>query len=158
MTRNSPSQLEDLARALFRSMRAVGTLRLSHYAPDVRDLDKAGLIALLRLAECGPVRISELAAHLTLDLSTVSRQVKALDDGGLIERHPDPEDKRATLLTATDRGREVAQRVIAARRDLMAQALSDWTVADRATLTRLLQQLADDLSDTAQELHAKETA
>src|SRR5262249_33508832 len=54
-----------------------------------------------------PVRLSELAGHMYLDISTASRHVKALEDSGHIQRTVDPDDRRAALISLTDEGREV---------------------------------------------------
>src|SRR2546423_450837 len=63
-------------------------------------------ILLARLVTDGARRATDLAAEAFLDLSTVSRQVRSLVERGLVERRPDPEDRRGYLLTATDAGHE----------------------------------------------------
>ena len=42
------------------------------------------------------MRVSDLAAKVELDASTVSRQIKQLEDKGIVERTTDPADGRAS--------------------------------------------------------------
>jgi DNA-binding MarR family transcriptional regulator len=103
----------------------------------------------------GPLRISDLASVLGLDLSTISRQVRALEDLGLLRRTPDPDDRRASLLEPTDDGRALVGEVKGAFSQLMKAALTDWSERDRHTLTTLLSRLAGDLRpDRASQLIA----
>ena len=53
-------------------------------------IDKAGYWLLVRVSENGPVRLSDLAEAVGLDLSTVSRQMGVLVSGGLITKVPIP--------------------------------------------------------------------
>ena len=51
-----------------------------------------------------PVRATDLADHVALDLSTISRHLRSLEDAGFLTRSPDPDDRRASLLSVTDEG------------------------------------------------------
>ena len=59
---------------------------------------------LTHLAANGPMRGRTSPRPSAMDKGGVSRQVQALVDLGLVERRPDPEDRRAILLDATDEG------------------------------------------------------
>jgi DNA-binding MarR family transcriptional regulator len=54
----------------------------------------------------GPLRIGELHRHLLLSQPALSRMVDRLAERGLIERQPDPADRRAVRLSLTRAGRE----------------------------------------------------
>lgn len=101
---------------------------------------------LHRIACAGSVRVSDLAGIVGLDTSTVSRHVKALEDAGHVERHPDPHDGRASQLTLSDSGREALHEGLRLRAALVAEALDDWSAEDRAVLTQLARRLADTLA------------
>ena len=53
-----------------------------------RALDRAAYVILRQLQQAGPQNVSALAARLNLDGSTVTRQVTALQQDGLVDRHP----------------------------------------------------------------------
>lgn len=110
-------------------------------------LDIAAVLILHRLATIGPTRPTELASDVTLDLSTVSRHVRSLEDAGLVARHDDPADRRSCLVSLTDSGAAVLIDALRRRERHLATALSTWDSDDVAHLRRLLGRLADDLDD-----------
>jgi DNA-binding MarR family transcriptional regulator len=114
--------------------------RMRHQGSDV-----AVEHVLAELLERGPQRVGELAQALGTDPSTVSRQVTALVEAGMVERRADPGDGRAHLLAATETG---AHRCDAGRRrriEVVAKVLAGWSTEDRQRLAELLGRLADDL-------------
>jgi len=66
-------------------------------------LSGAWLEVLLRLHRTpgGAMRINEIAAQVTLPASSFSRLADRMEEEGLVERHPDPRHRRATLLHVT---------------------------------------------------------
>jgi DNA-binding MarR family transcriptional regulator len=111
-------------------------------------VDRSGYWAMVRLDEAdGPLRLSDLAVSLQLDLSTVSRQVRQLVDAGLVTRHADPEDGRAALVELSRRGRDVLEAVRAARREALAETLAHWNVSDRKSLAESVTRLALDVQE-----------
>ncbi len=55
-------------------------------------------VAALEQIRNGPVTVGELASRLDLTLPTVSGVLADLDRAGYIERHPDPADRRRTIV------------------------------------------------------------
>lgn len=104
-------------------------------------------LLLARLVTCGPRRATDLAADTLLDLSTVSRQIRSLVDRGLVERRPDPEDRRGTLLSATDAGALAFQHYRDQRNERLARVLEAWPAEDRHDLVRLFGRLNDDFAE-----------
>ncbi|GIF00883.1 MarR family winged helix-turn-helix transcriptional regulator [Paractinoplanes rishiriensis] len=108
-------------------------------------------ITLLRsITEQGPVRASDLAAWQGVDKSTVTPQVRRLEERGLIARQGDPGDKRAALLTVTDGGRQRLREIDRSGVRLFEHALDGWPADDRRTLATLMQRLLDELADVPQ--------
>jgi DNA-binding MarR family transcriptional regulator len=105
------------------------------------DLDGAAYGLLSLLQDAGPLRASDLVARLGLDKSTVSRQVAALVDLGLVDRAPDPADGRAQVLTPSAEGSARLQRIREARRARWESDLADWPPSDVAVLAELLARL-----------------
>jgi DNA-binding MarR family transcriptional regulator len=109
------------------------------------DTGAADRVLLAKLVVGGDRRATDLAADAYLDLSTVSRQVRSLVERGLVERYPDPEDRRGTLLRATDAGHTAFQQYRRQRDRELAALLEPWPPEDRSALIRLLGRLNDDL-------------
>ncbi len=59
----------------------------------------------LRNSPAGRLRMTDLAERVLLTRSGLTRLVNRLEDEGLVERVPDPEDGRATLAGLTPDGR-----------------------------------------------------
>ena len=114
-----------------------------------KTLDRSAYLLLRQLTTVGDGNVNTLARQLVLDPSTVTRQVLAMEDAGLIERGRDPQDGRATLVTATARGREALASTRAARAELYAKVLADWSDADRSSIADLLTRLNADLDARA---------
>ena len=65
---------------------------------------RTGYWLLVRVSEQGPAPAVGPGRAVELDLSTISRQIRALVAAGLIARTPDPADGRASFLSLTDGG------------------------------------------------------
>ena len=87
------------------------------------------------------LRLSELSDHLHIAPRSTTDVVDGLQQRGLIQRSPDPHDRRAMLVSLTDQGRRAGIAIRAAR-DADAErffaALSD---TDRTELARILKAL-----------------
>ena len=109
----------------------------------------AATATLATVVAVGPARVSEVAEHMGLDLSTVSRQVAHLRRDGLVEATPDASDGRSQRLSATPAGiallRAERRRLV----DAVATRLTAWDDDDLGALTRLLDRLAEDLARTS---------
>ncbi len=108
-------------------------------------LERAAYPLLRRIGEAATVRTSDVAAALSVDVSTVSRQVKHLELEGLVAREPDPSDGRASVLALTRAGHEALERLRRARREALGEVMAWWPDAERSALADLLCRLADDI-------------
>jgi DNA-binding MarR family transcriptional regulator len=85
----------------------------------------------------------ELAQHLGVDRTVMTYLLDDLEGAGLIERQPDPADRRARRVVATAAGRkqlaDLDRRLQEAERHVLAGLDSD---ADRRAFRALLRQLA----------------
>ena len=101
---------------------------------------EAGAYGLLSSIERkSPVRPSDLAACLGVGKATISRQVKILEELGLVGREPDPLDRRAHRLVLTPQGRQLLDRVRTARQQQLYSLLSCWPTEDVWLLARMLE-------------------
>ncbi|HHV20572.1 MAG TPA: MarR family transcriptional regulator [Propionibacterium sp.] len=98
------------------------------------------------LVQLGPTRNSELAAACGLDASTVSRQVRSLEEAGMIERCPDPADGRAQLVSLSPEGLRRVAEARNRRLGIVRERLTDWSPDDVITLAGLLSRLAREIT------------
>lgn len=111
-------------------------------------LDRSAYVLLARLAE-EHCRVGELAEHLCLDVSTVSRQVHALEQRGLVRREPHPIDRRGSVVVIAPQGREAIEQQRRARRKLFAELLSDVPPTELEAVTSVLGRLAARIEELA---------
>ena len=118
--------------------------RRQHYP-----MDRASYLLLLRLDNDGPARVAVLASALGLDGSTVTRQVAALAERGWVTRAVDPQDARATVVTATRSGLAAMNELRDYRRSRVDTLFADWSAPERAELARVLAHLNEVLERNA---------
>jgi DNA-binding MarR family transcriptional regulator len=128
---------------IFLLMQAGRRLRTRH-PEDLVDPSSFPLAKQLMATEA--MRLSDLAASIGLDASTVSRQIKQLETLDIVERTPDPADGRASLVGLTESGRATVQAAFERRFKRIQGVLEHWSDADRAQLQVLLTRLAADLA------------
>ena len=104
---------------------------------------KARSYSVLTLA-AGEARPSqrELAEFLRLDPSQVVSLVDDLQSRGLVERRPDPADRRANVVVATEAGRALAESARESARAAEERVHAALSGSERETLTALLRRLA----------------
>ena len=95
------------------------------------------------IAHTGPLRISDLAGAVHLDVSTVSRHVAQLERTGLVVRTADPADGRAQLVGISEDGQELLDQAFQRRRSLLESTLAGWEPTDIAEFERLLAKFVD---------------
>ncbi|HMC81173.1 MAG TPA: MarR family transcriptional regulator, partial [Acidimicrobiia bacterium] len=76
---------------------------------------------------------------------TVSRQVRQLEELGLVVRTQDPVDGRAILLEVTEAGLKALQRMRVEWQKTVAEILESWPQKDRELLGELLERFALEL-------------
>lgn len=108
------------------------------------DVDTAAYPLLFQLRG-ESLRLSELAPRVLAELSTVSRQVGALVDLGLIARGPDPDDGRAQALSLTSTGEELLVAIRDGRDRWLQGLLEQWSTADVSAFSHHLQRFAAEL-------------
>jgi DNA-binding MarR family transcriptional regulator len=110
-------------------------------------LDRAGATLLHKLNVHGDsLRVTALADLLGVDAPTVTRKIQQLEREGLVSRHPDPDDRRATRIQLTPAGRRILERVLKARRVWLDRLLEEWDEADLERFATLLTRFSDGLA------------
>jgi len=109
------------------------------------EVEPAQAFVIHALRTNGPLRLSDLAGQVRLDVSTVSRHVRTLEQLGYVARADDPDDRRAFLLSASPDGCRVLDRHFAASRERIAHILRDWSDEDVHVLQVMLARLTHDI-------------
>jgi DNA-binding MarR family transcriptional regulator len=107
------------------------------------DLSPHQARALLVICERDGVRLTDLAERLRIAPRSATEVADGLQERGLVERSPDPGDRRAVLLRPTDEGRRIHREIGAARTADSAELYARLSETDRATLARILRTLTD---------------
>lgn len=82
--------------------------------------------------------MAELAERLGIVPRSATTVVDALESAGLATRTPDPGNRRSTLVTPTDAGTAVLERMARARREAAAEVFATLSPDQRDTLRELL--------------------
>jgi len=109
------------------------------------------LTALGILERYGPLRPSDVAARLNITAASMSRLADALEQGRWVERDPDPDDRRACLLSLSAHGKSALETLRRENAEELAARIRDMSEADREAiraalpvLARLAEQLFDE--------------
>jgi MarR family transcriptional regulator, transcriptional regulator for hemolysin len=102
-------------------------------------ITRAQWAVLARLDRFEGLKQSELAEMLDLQPITLTRLLDRLCARGLVERRPDPNDRRANRLYLTTAARPLLERLGELGEELMATAIAG---VDRAAIERMVAQLA----------------
>ncbi len=103
---------------------------------------------LSRLATTGTATVSELAELLNLELSTVSRRVRVLEDRHLIERESGS-DRRTSHLRLTAEGQQMFEALEQGWREMLSEIVADWAPEDVDRFTNLFTRFAADFESYA---------
>ena len=144
--------LETVARELGLLIRSLKGMHSAVTASVGSRVELPASALLNRLAEQGRQRPSALAEALHVDLSSVSRQVAALEREGWVARERDPDDSRAALLELTDEGRRVLDEVRAARVAHLRSRLPGWTAEELEAFAAQLHRFRTDIADAPEDV------
>lgn len=97
------------------------------------------------LMENGPMRLSELARRTETDPGILTRQINAIEAQGLVERRPDPTDRRASLVGMSARGRRIAQRLREVQDEVLGGQLASWNAGELERAADLMERLIRDV-------------
>lgn len=137
----------DTAQALVDAIFLFGRSLKNAIASAADDPIAPALVAVLvALSTRGPCRQNELAPVLYLSQSALSRQMAELVDAGLVERHPDPDDKRAFRVQVSAKGDEVLQTTKERRSARLRALLGEWSQEEATAALSAIERLTDSLT------------
>ncbi|GAA1984431.1 MarR family winged helix-turn-helix transcriptional regulator [Catenulispora subtropica] len=137
--------LDDISTSLFGAISLM--VRRMRQSPAPGELTLPERSALGRLDRGGPATAAELARIEQISPQAMGITLGVLEDKGLVERRRDEADRRRSVTSLTDAGREMLRLKRSARARLIADALADgFTAEELRTLAEaapLIQRLAE---------------
>jgi DNA-binding MarR family transcriptional regulator len=115
-------------------------IHLMEFNPERVDitLPQMELMFFIMRAGSDGYRIQDIAEGMRVSSPTVSVAVKKLEDQGWLDRHPDPEDKRASIITLSEKSIETLKIVKEHQRHAMEAFLEGITLEEQQQLIELL--------------------
>jgi DNA-binding MarR family transcriptional regulator len=126
---------ETAARLRLAIVRTARRLR-QEAAGAVGELTPTATAALATVERHGPLTPSELAEIERVKRPTATRTLRSLTEAGLLDRAPDPGDRRSALVSITSDGRERLRRLRNRKNANLARRIRDLPGADLETLAR----------------------
>jgi len=151
MDRGLPGTATDAAAALERAVPMLvrwftrSDVKRSMLADAEPSLSWTDAWLLGRITDTGPLRLSELADWQEVDRSTMTTQVRRLENLGLVARDADPRDGRAVLVSATRAGAARHRRTKQTARRLYQKLLADWSEDDLRAAAKVARRLTETL-------------
>jgi MarR family transcriptional regulator, transcriptional regulator for hemolysin len=90
---------------------------------------------------------SYYAGELDVEPITLTRMLDRMEEAELIERCPDPGDRRARLIHCTGHGQSLIVRIEQAAAEFNAAMLSTFAENERAALHTLIERLSDRINE-----------
>jgi DNA-binding MarR family transcriptional regulator len=109
--------------------------------PSVRRFNFSTLSVLHTLSRQGPLRLTDLLATEQLKQPALTSLVAKLEQDGLLQRRPDPNDGRAMLLSLTRTGRQIVRSRRSDRVAKLTALVDRLTAEERAVLAGSVQVL-----------------
>jgi DNA-binding MarR family transcriptional regulator len=136
MSGEAPAGLprRDIAEASLVSAAAVYGLLATLLRRAPRDISLTALATLATLDRTGTKRITELAAMEGVTQPSMTTLIAGLEKSGLVERRGDPSDKRVSLVSLTDTGREYIRHRRQAGTEAFAMLVSELPPDEAAAL------------------------
>ncbi len=94
------------------------------------------------------------AAELEVEPITLCRMVDRMEDGGLLERHADPADRRARLVGCSPQGQEKVNEMRTIVDQFNIEMMSAFTPEERDTIERGLKLMSDRINTMTEEREA----
>ncbi|MCK5307360.1 MAG: MarR family transcriptional regulator [Zetaproteobacteria bacterium] len=100
---------------------------------------------LFRLLKQGPMTQVEIGVLMMRDKTTITRRIDGLVKKQLVERNPDPDDRRCLRIALTATGDRALEIMIPLVRDFQQEVLSDIPDEEKAITIRTLKVISDKL-------------
>lgn len=149
-SRNDPSASEDELEA-YTLLRQVNSMLDTYNRYDLRSEElTVPQFAILSHATAEGVPLSEISARMLCDNSNLTGIVDRLISKGLVERRPDPQDRRVSLICLTPQGADKLRRIRPRHHASVRERLRALSETEVQQLRNLLNTLFEDLQADTQ--------
>lgn len=114
---------------------------------ETQELRRASYFILLIISNKGAMSVKNMAEHLHLDTSTVSRQAGELLKKELLKKIPSESDRRSYAYELTDKGRKMLSSSREPRQERFQKMIDQWNEGEIEEFARLLRKF-NSLLDT----------
>ena len=135
------ADVEEQLGLLFGRVRALWKDSAAQIHPELQPVGYKILSSIVRQGETNAYVLAQL---LDTDKSVVSRQVKMLEDAGLVESREDPRDRRARVLTATPDAIDKVRELRARQQERLRDLLRTRPIDDVRAFASMLRLILDD--------------
>lgn len=142
-----------VASECFVNVVRVGDLLQNELSRRLRHEARISTRALMLLATLdgldGRATPSEIAEHVPITSAAVTSLVDTNERKGLVERRPDPGDRRKVQVVLTDEGQALLDRLLPGAHSLELEVLNVLSAGERTTLLRILEKLQGSVEEAA---------
>lgn len=138
---SAPETIGFLIVDVARLLRAEFDRRIVHLG-----LTPAEARTLSHVARCGPMRQSVLAERIGVEAMTLSACLDRLEEQGLVQRTPDPSDRRAKLANITEAARPVLDKILRASAEMRSDMTDGIDAEDVEAFRNMLAMIRTNLA------------
>ncbi|UYV37220.1 MarR family transcriptional regulator [Rhodobacteraceae bacterium D3-12] len=136
---DAPYRLDEQVGYLLRLAVQKHAIIFQKHAPF--ELTPTQFAALVRLAHLGECSQNELGRRTAMDVATIKGVVDRLNKKGFVQVKADPNDKRRSLLSVSDKGKGLMTTLGAAGHEISRETLKPLTAREQEVFLRLLKKL-----------------
>jgi MarR family transcriptional regulator, 2-MHQ and catechol-resistance regulon repressor len=103
---------------------------------------KYNYLVVIALAQDQQLTLNEISLRIHTSNATVTSMVGALERDGLVERRPNPADRRSSIVRLTVKGRQKMEKAVSIHHRNLEQAMRTLSVDERKLLVDLLRKVA----------------
>ncbi len=134
-------RVEATLMATARAVRAAFDHRLG-----VLDLNLTQATMLAYVAEYGPISQTQISDHNGIGRAATGATIDRLERRGLVERRPNPDDRRVWLVALTAAGEALVQQIREVDRRLQSELRSGISRQDRLALANVMNRLQENVT------------
>jgi DNA-binding MarR family transcriptional regulator len=123
-------------------LRKASQRHIAIFARHIGDLTPPQFAALAKLAEIGEASQNQLGALVAMDAATIKGVIDRLKARGLVALSEHKEDKRRLVVSLSDEGRALIERLLPLAERITAETLAPLNARETATFLKLLAKLA----------------